>query len=242
MPPSAHRRPVSGTSPEPGRPSLEIRAWTCPARPCEAWQEELRAFRGRVIHDGGRRPRFKVGDGLFADPDRHDAHAYHILARNAAGGPLTGSVRLTPLGAATRGRVMALAGAEAGRLLAAGGYAPSDTGEGARLVVAEDARARGVGRLLVVAGTVLLEQLGLRLAVILAGTRDGQHEILRRMGFTEVSPTRYPLPEVEDEAVLMACTPADLPARDRQLAAELRPVVADLLRVTGREECSCART
>jgi len=56
------------------------------------WLTNVRALRGRVLYDNGRRPRFRTPEGGFLDPDPIDVRAFHILAYDDA--TLVGCVRL----------------------------------------------------------------------------------------------------------------------------------------------------
>jgi hypothetical protein len=56
------------------------------------WLKEVRALRGRVLFDNGRRPAFRIENGEFCDEDPIDVRAFHVLAYDGA--PLVGCVRL----------------------------------------------------------------------------------------------------------------------------------------------------
>ena len=53
------------------------------------WMDKVSELRGRVLYEGGRRPRFRRSDGQFADRDPLDPLAFHIAARSR----LTGRLR-----------------------------------------------------------------------------------------------------------------------------------------------------
>ena len=59
------------------------------------WLDEVRSLRGAALFDNGRRPKFKTGDGCYADSDPIDLYAWHVLAY--AGDSLAGCVRVYPL-------------------------------------------------------------------------------------------------------------------------------------------------
>ncbi|WP_169978267.1 GNAT family N-acyltransferase [Microbispora sp. H10836] len=198
----------------------------------EPWQREIRSFRGEVIYENGRFPHFRMEDGEFDDPDEHDGHAYHVLARLRSTGELIASARLAPAELLTPSKVVALDEPGAVRLLRSERLHRSDVLEGARWVVHPRHRGRRIGQLLVVASNVLGQGLERSLIWVLAGTAAGQDAILHRLGFREASPDRHPMPEVGDIVKLLACRPEELLRRHRQLAEQVTPaVLGELARI-----------
>jgi hypothetical protein len=56
------------------------------------WVNDVRSFRGSVLFDSGRRPRFQTTDGTLLDDDPADTYAHHILTYH--GERLVGCVRV----------------------------------------------------------------------------------------------------------------------------------------------------
>ncbi|MEV4247544.1 GNAT family N-acyltransferase [Streptosporangium canum] len=195
----------------------------------EPWQREIRSFRGEVIYENGRFPRFRLENGEFDDADEHDGHAYHVLVRLRSTGQLIASARLASAELLAPSKVMALDEPGAMRLLSSERLRRSEVLEGARWVVHPRHRGQSIGQLLVVASNVLARRLQRRLIWVLAGTVAGQDAILRRFGFWEASADRYPMPEVGDMVKLLACRPEQLLRRHPGLATQVAPALNDEL-------------
>jgi predicted GNAT family N-acyltransferase len=181
-----------------------------------AWLEEVRALRGAVFFEGGRRPYFRTNEG-FSDPDPVDGYAHHILAYD--GPRVVGYVRmyrLTATGPAciTEGL---LGQASFSALLNQEGVQRSNTVEIGRWVVHRDYRATGrLGTQLIAAAaaratTFENRSIGCRgMVVCTVGTGDKQDQMLTHVGLTAVPlarPSRCN--DFEDEVRVMYCTGID---------------------------------
>ncbi|HJU15746.1 MAG TPA: GNAT family N-acyltransferase, partial [Stellaceae bacterium] len=154
------------------------------------WLADVRALRGSVLFDNGRRPCFRNADGSCCDADPIDLHAYHVLAYD---GPiLAGCVRvypLTPDGPACLSE----------QILGRTGFAVLLDGLGGRRTAAAEIGRwivhpayRGTGLLAarLAAAAALTATLGFGRGLLLcaAGTGDGQDSMLARIGLEPVSP------------------------------------------------------
>ncbi len=205
-------------------PSLTALAWdVCPppapsARP--VWLGEVRAFRARVLYDGGRRPVFMAPDGQYADPDPADRDAYHVIASSDEG--IAGCFRVVPLAGAHSGLCERLLGRERlEEVLRRLGADRTRVSEGGGWAVDAGHRGQGLGLRLLATGVAVAERLGLTGMVGLPGTLFGQHRVLESVGSQPV-PTVAPL-TVEpfaDEVRLMFAWTLALSARFRALVRE----------------------
>lgn len=146
---------------------------------------EIRAFRARVLYDGGRRPHFRTSEGSFTDCDRHDADAYHLLARE--GSAIVGCVRLVPV--PERGSCLTeeLIGLRpfADMLLRLGVHR-SDTLEGGRWIVDPQCRRGRLAVMLAAGGVAVARALGYELLCCPVGTATKQDRVLARLGLRAV--------------------------------------------------------
>ena len=109
------------------------------------WMDEISELRGRILHEGGRRPQFRRSDGQFADRDPLDPHAFHIAARSH--GQLVGCVRLFPLIDGPTCLTERLVGAERFEAICRLSDQRRDEAvEASRWVVNPDHRSRWLGR------------------------------------------------------------------------------------------------
>jgi predicted GNAT family N-acyltransferase len=162
------------------------------------WLEEVRSLRGAALFDHGRRPKFKTGDGRYADSDPIDLHAWHVLAY--AGDNLVGCVRVYPLaGNGVPCLTETLLGEkqflETLRTL---GSHRNNTIEIGRWVVdpalrAQNGLAPGIGvQLAASAGALALALVNQSedenaIAIFSAGSQDNQYLMLSRLGLRPVS-------------------------------------------------------
>jgi GNAT superfamily N-acetyltransferase len=206
---------VSGLPRRLAPPGDEV-SWTLHSPPLSScpggeapWLAELRSFRARVLHDGGRRPSFRAVDGRYWDPDPVDLHASHVVAR--WGDSVIGAVRLLPLVAPQPGTVERLIGAERLETLITGlGADRAHAAEGGGWVVDPDFRGSAVGSRLVAAAVALTWHLGARLMVAALGTRYGQDRIVGRLGMRAVPGLdTLPLPGYADDVRLCYLTPEE---------------------------------
>ncbi|MBB2913899.1 putative N-acetyltransferase YhbS [Streptosporangium becharense] len=195
----------------------------------EPWQRELRAFRGEMIYDNGRLPRFRLASGKFDDTDEHDDHAYHMVCRAPSTEEIIASARLAPAELLEPSRVMQMDEEVATRILESEGFRRSDVLEGARWIVDPRHRGRRIGKLLVVAANVLARHLHRKMIWVGAITAAGQDATLRRLGFHEASADEYVLPLVGDNVRVLFCRPEQVLQRDPALTAHIAPAVADAL-------------
>jgi len=162
------------------------------------WLDEVRSLRGAALFDHGRRPKFKTGDGRYADSDPIDLYAWHVLAY--AGDSLVGCVRVYPLaGNGVPCLTETLLGEkrflETLRTL---GSHRDKTIEIGRWVVdpalrAQNGLAPGIGvQLAASAGALALALVNQSeavnaIAIFSAGSRDNQFLMLSRLGLRPVS-------------------------------------------------------
>jgi hypothetical protein len=161
------------------------------------WLAEVRALRGRVLFDGGKRPAFRTPDGAFLDPDPVDFHAFHILAYDGA--RLVGCVRLYHLdrdgpasvteqifGEKSFSQMLQTLGAqrfeivEIGRWIVDPDYrvANRDFALSIQLAAASGALANALGK---------ASDTMRGFAICAAGTKDRQDAMLKRFGMAPVS-------------------------------------------------------
>jgi hypothetical protein len=162
------------------------------------WLNEVRSLRGAALFDNGRRPKFKTGDGCYADPDPIDLYAWHVLAY--AGDRLAGCVRVYPLeGNRPPCLTETLLGEQQFReTLRKLGSHRNQIIEIGRWVVdpalrAQNCLAPGIGlQLAAGAGALaltLVNHLGTQNAMVIfsAGSRDNQCLMLSRLGLKTIS-------------------------------------------------------
>jgi hypothetical protein len=162
-----------------------------------AWLEEVRSLRGAALFDHGRRPKFKTGDGRYADSDPIDLHAWHVLAY--AGDNLVGCVRVYPLaGNGVPCLTETLLGEKQFfQTLRTLGSNRDNTIEIGRWVVDPTLRAKnglapGIGvQLAASAGALALALVNQSedvnaIAIFSAGSRDNQYLMLSRLGLRPV--------------------------------------------------------
>ncbi len=145
------------------------------------WVSELQEMRGRVLYDGGRRPRFLKHDGTYADDDPLDALSFHVIVR--AQGRMVGCARVTPLSPGVRGVVESTLGEDRFRgMLTEIGAAAETTSEASRWMVVPELRGHGLGFQLVAASWAVGRWLGVRTGFVAAGSRDKQDHMLMKLG------------------------------------------------------------
>lgn len=158
------------------------------------WLAELSAMRGRLLYAEGRRPAFRLANGRFADEDALDRDAYHLLAYAATG--LVGCIRLVPLAAVARCVTETLVGSHpfqhALLILDVSRHQAAECG---RWMVEPEYRSNSMLAMRLAAGIIALgRQLGHRILVGPTGTRDGQANLLMRIGM-------QPLPTLTPQTV-----------------------------------------
>ncbi|MEZ4867836.1 MAG: GNAT family N-acyltransferase [Caldilineaceae bacterium] len=160
------------------------------------WLAELSEMRGRLLYAEGRRPAFRRANGEFADEDALDRDAYHLLAYAATG--LVGCVRLVPLAAVARCVTETLTGSQPfHNALLALNASHHQAAECGRWIVAPDYRSTSMLAMRLAAGIIAIgRQLEHKILVASTGTRDGQTNLLMRIGF-------QPLPHLAPLAVPM---------------------------------------
>jgi Acetyltransferase (GNAT) domain len=169
--------------------------------PAPDWLIELAEMRGRVLYAGGRRPTFRLPDGRFADCDTLDAYAYHLMAR-APSGPV-GCIRLVPLADAPGCVTEELIGCQRfGEVLTELNVRRNQVAECGRWIVVPEYRRTTLMLGIRLAGGIAAvgRQLGHKLLIGPLGTRDGQADLLMRLGMhplPNVAP--LPIPIYEDE-------------------------------------------
>jgi hypothetical protein len=182
------------------------------------WLDEVRSLRGAALFDNGRRPKFKTGDGCYADSDPIDLYAWHVLAY--AGDSLAGCVRVYPLdGTSPACLTETLLGEKQFReTLHKLGSHRSDVIEIGRWVVdpalrAQNGLAPGIGlQLAAGAGALalaLVNQSEARnaMAIFSAGSRDNQYLMLSRLGLKTVSEIEPVISTEYDDVIrVMCCT------------------------------------
>lgn len=158
------------------------------------WLAELSEMRGRLLYAEGRRPTFCLSNGKFADDDALDRDAYHLLAYAATG--LVGCVRLLSLAAIARCMTETLVGSQPLRdALLALNVSRHQAAECGRWMVAPEYRCTSMLAMRLAAGIIALgRRLEHKILVASTGTRDGQANLLIRIGF-------QPLPTLTSLAV-----------------------------------------
>jgi hypothetical protein len=180
-------------------------AWELHAAPADTqprWLDEVSEMRGRVLYDGGRRPSFRLPDGRFADPDRLDRHAHHLLAR--VDGRLVGCVRVVPVNGACGLTEQLLGANHFATALRVLGVERSRTIEGGRWMVDPTCRASRLAALLAAGGVAVARALGFEVLLCPVGTRGRQDRLLARLGLQPVP--ELPLvqvPQLDDELRVM---------------------------------------
>jgi hypothetical protein len=184
------------------------------------WLQAVEAFRGRVLYDGGRRPRFRDADGSFADPDPADGDAYHVVA--SAGDDIVGCFRVIPLARSSSGLCERLLGTdELEGVLDRLGVEREEAAEGGGWAVDPAYRKHGLGIRLWAMGVALSERLGMDVVLGAAGTRYGQFRLLARTGVRPVPGLDgYEVPEYADELQLVFYEPPAATPRFRALVDE----------------------
>jgi len=146
--------------------------------------DELRRYRGKELHAGGRRPSFRVGEGAFFDADEHDVHAYHLVSRCPRTGDIVATIRVMPIASAPRSQVETMLGpSRADQFLAGIGAPRARVAEVARWIVRQDQRGKGLGLWLFAGAFALANAVGIDHFWSAAGTRDGQCQRALRIGF-----------------------------------------------------------
>lgn len=202
--------------------ALELRA---PPGDVPAWLDEIRAFRGRELYAGGRRPAFKVGEDRYLDADERDVHAYHVTTRDVETGELLGCFRFMPLDGSPPSQVDAVLGLEmAERALAEIGAERQRMMESARWIVRRDQQGRGVGYLLMASGFAFSQLLGYDGFWAIAGIRDGQAARCQRAGYRPIPGTTVLSSELFADEL---CPLYAIAARP---SSRLAPLVEGLLR------------
>ena len=158
------------------------------------WLAGLSEMRGRLLYAEGRRPAFRLANGQFADDDGLDRAAYHLLAYTA--GCLVGCARLAPLGPVARCVTETLVGNQPFHdALLALNVARHQAAECGRWMVTPEYRCTSMLAMRLAAGIIALgRQLEHKILVASTGTRDGQANLLIRIGF-------QPLPTLASLAV-----------------------------------------
>lgn len=156
------------------------------------WLAELSEMRGRLLYAEGRRPAFRLSNGKFADDDALDRNAYHLLAYAATG--LIGCIRLVPLAAVARCVTETLVGNQPFHdALLALNVSRHQAAECGRWIVAPEYRRNSMLSMRLAAGIIALgRQLEHKILVGPTGTRDGQANLLIRIGMQPL-PTLAPL-------------------------------------------------
>lgn len=205
-------------------PSLRWSIQTPP--PGEAvpdWLEEIRAFRGRVLHDRGRRPGFQTPSGRFHDPDPADLQSFHVMAE--AEGGIVGCVRLGMLDQLSRGVCERLLGpAGLADVLSRAGLRRSVVAECGGWSVAPEHRRTSVAFTLSAYACALAQHLGVSAVFSAAGTRDGQARALARIAGYRWLPEvgDIPVPHLDDEVRIGLANPSRDGSRQlRELSRQL---------------------
>lgn len=165
--------------------------------------ERVRALRGDVYYDGGRRPGFLDDAGQPVDADPLDPYGHHVVAE--CYGELVGCVRILPLDRCNGTLHESAIEREAlPALLRANRLRRRDVVEASRLAVRPG--TGGLIALKLVAGvSAVAGYLGAPLVVIATGARSGKHEkLFRRRRFTRVpDPNGVEMPEWDDHVIAM---------------------------------------
>ena len=147
----------------------------------DAWLRELAEMRGRVLYGLSGCAKFQLPDGTFTDSDGLDAHCYHLFAR--CGGKLVGCCRAIHLHGAPSSVAESLLGRPGlERLLSNREAAHERTAEVSRWLVVPEYRNTPVATRLILGMWAAIRSLGAWHALGMAGTRDGQDQMLMRFG------------------------------------------------------------
>jgi hypothetical protein len=178
------------------------------------WLAELSEMRGRLLYAEGRRPAFRLANGNFADDDALDRGAYHLLAYAATG--LVGCVRLVPLATVAQCGTETLVGSQPWQnALLALHVSRHQVAECGRWIVAPEYRCTSMLAMRLAAGVIAIgRQLEHKILVAATGTRDGQANLLIRIGFQPL-PTLAPLavPLYSDEVQFIYINPRSASAK-----------------------------
>ncbi len=192
----------------------------------QGWRSELTEMRGRVLYGVSGHPEFRRPDGAFVDCDPLDAHSYHLLARSQ--GALVGCCRAVPLSCSKPCVAESLMGRprlEELVLSIGGRFEP--TVEVSRCLVVPDYRTTVVATRLILGMWAVVRWLGARHALGMAGTRDGQDQMLLRMG-GRAAPGLDPIPSQRFGQSIVAvwfdlsCPPARFAPLIDEIAISLR--------------------
>jgi GNAT superfamily N-acetyltransferase len=205
-------------------PSLTALAWDvwCPPAPgaSPVWLDEVQAFRGRMLYDGGRRPSFLPDDGHCVDPDPADRDAYHVIVSSDDG--IVGCFRVIALAQAHSGLCERLLGTQ--RLddaLARLGTERSQVSEGGGWVVDPRYRGRGLGTRLLATGVAVAERFGLVTMLGACGVRCGPYRTLAKVGCRPIPGIGLlPVPRLADDIRVMFTSTLATTPRFRALVNE----------------------
>ncbi|MFD0638830.1 hypothetical protein ACFQ9X_51950 [Catenulispora yoronensis] len=163
---------------------------------------QIRALRGRILFDGGRRPAF-----LEPDDQVQDLGAWHFTARRGLDGmhgPPLGYVRLlTPATSARYQSREYLGERQYAEVLAAEGLTDETVFEHSRLVVEHRARKLGLGLHLNALAIAAAHELGAAAMIGTSGTADGQDRFHGRFGFHPVPSTRRYVEKYTEDVVIL---------------------------------------
>jgi Acetyltransferase (GNAT) domain len=204
-----------------------VRNWDGDAAP--AWLDEVRALRAFVLFDNGRRPAFGDTKGGSLDSDPTDPFSYHILVYYS--GTLVGCSRVYPLASGLPCLAEAVLGSQAfSAMLSSLGVPRGKTAEIGRWIVHPDYRGRGrIAMQLAAGAAAVAARLGSvtpaepGTVICCAGTGDGQHVMLRRIGLQD-APHVKPIQSrrYEDQLHLMYCIdPTKLDPRFSRLMSQM---------------------
>lgn len=164
------------------------------------WHQDLSEMRGRVLYAEGRRPSFPLSKGTLADWDAIDAqHAYLLFSRAPTGA--VGCIRLVPLADGTECVTEEIVGKTLFiKALEDLGVSRCQAAECGRWVVVPEYRNTLLGMHLA-AGTIAVGRyLGYRILIGATGVRDGQAELLARIGMQPLPYlSRVEVPRYDDE-------------------------------------------
>jgi predicted GNAT family N-acyltransferase len=186
-------------------------------------------LRGSVLWAGGRRPSFRRRDGGFFDTDSIDYHAWHVLG--FAGERLAACGRLIPVSERCPGLVEQYIGTpRLAALSAEFGVPRHRIAEAGRWIVAPEHRSRGVSRSVIAGIWATARALGFDVVLGLAGTRDGQAQMLVRFGGSPVPDIALAAPDLDDELILLRfAIPGPPPSMVERIEAMERELGVDLV-------------
>lgn len=182
---------------------------------------ELSEFRGRILYDYGRRPRFRREGGEYADDDPLDWASFHVIVR--MGLDLVGYIRVRAvIEYAESSFRLLVTRPQFKAALEEMRVAETDCLEVSRWIVAASARGTEIAGALVVSAWAIGRWLGKRRLLATVGSRDGQGTMLARFGgqVLRIVNPKF-IPEYDDELVAMQFDLNDPPPR---VAAKLRAV------------------